>query len=484
MTLRTQQQSTLKVMKKLFSKNILQYTYVFCIVYLVLIFLINPHYVSLGNVLETWAIDRGLVLYKDIASFHFPLGRVTSLILYRLTGWNLQLTPLVGLAIGITNLYLIFKIAKKHFEVIPASIALLFFAFLYWYYGTGISFYHEQQIGIFLTLAVYLIDNPLLVGVTLSLAEFSGQVASPTVAILYLVYIGYIYLKKQKHFLKNLAISIAGLTVVAIPIFIYFYLKNALGDFLFWNIGYYTSYAKETSAFIDLPFLDLAIFFSPLALVLGLILKDYWAEKRPDLVLLASSLITISIIPFTVFSVFHFHHFSYALPLLSIVLGYILNKGDKKLVCIFGIVFSLYICFRLIPWHRDRFVFPTDWTIRNDVRLEDSDYKVISWLKENSSINERILVIGNAMVYIRSNRFPSTRPSHSIPYSWVPFEVVKKEVANNPPVYYLTDKAFTSRLIRDYNHRDMYEFIIHFTDECYKKVLSVDTWTVWKRTCN
>ncbi|MBX4205646.1 hypothetical protein KW795_00440, partial [Candidatus Microgenomates bacterium] len=141
------------------------------------------------------------------------------------------------------------------------------------------------------------------------------------------------------------------------------------------------------------------------------------------------------------------------------------------------------LLFNLLPWHFERIVFPPDMTIRNDISPTDTTGDAIKWLRENTNKNEKILVIGNSIVYIKADRLPSTRPSHSVPFSWVPFPKVKEEILSTPPSYLLIDTNFTSRLKGAYHQMEMYDFANNFMPQCFKEVYEVDTWKILKNNC-
>lgn len=451
-------------------------------IWLVFIFLLNPHYVSLGNVLEAWGINRGLILYKDIASFHLFLGRIPPLILYNITSWDLTLTPFLGLSIAFLNIFIIYKFGKIYFSNLATSISIIFFTIYYWYLGTGISFYHEQLISLFLLISIYLLfeiinskkvlaKNIYLLTAFLILSELSGQVASISVATIALITALVIY-RKDKNFSTHFITFTKTVAIILTPILLYFLSKDALWDFIYWNFLYYEDYASLTSSINELPWNLILIFYSPL--IASLVVR-----KKLGIL----SLINFSTIPFVVFSVFHLHHFTFALPILAITLGFIItyHLKNKLLITILLGINLLYFAQFIIPWHLDRFTFPINLAIRNDIQKGNSDDMLITWLKDNTPKESKILVIGNAMIYVRSDRLPSTRPSHSIPYSWVPFDKVSKEVNEHLPDYLITDSNFTVRLKRDYKIPEMYEFITNLSNTCFTKVYSVDTWIVFKK---
>ncbi|MBX4205645.1 hypothetical protein KW795_00435, partial [Candidatus Microgenomates bacterium] len=315
------------------------------ILFLIFLFLFNPHYISLGNVLEGWGVDQGLVLYKQIASFHLPLGRIPPLILYKIFNWDLRVTPWLGLFIGITNLIVIYKFGKKFLSQQATILSLIFFASTYWYFATGISFYHEQQVGLFLSLAILWFYNIFfskdksnikskfkdlfLLGTFLSITELSGQIASVTVFTLIVISIFYT-VKTKKNWLKKLVYFCVGGIIPLILVALYFYIKNGLWDFIYWNFLYYQDYATLAGSFWDLPFLQVFVLLSPLVASLVLILIALLKKIKVTPQFLIMTIISASTIPFTLFSVFHYHHFTYAFFITVVLLGFLTDSKVKQ----------------------------------------------------------------------------------------------------------------------------------------------------------
>lgn len=468
-----------------------------CVVFVGLIFIFSPHYISSGLVLEAWAIDQNITLYKEIASFHLPLGRFVLLFLNTLTNWNLSLTPFLGLFTAIINLYLIQDFSKKYLSKISSVIALLFFTAFYWYVGTGVMFYHEQLIGLFLTISIitvykdyytkrFTLKSAFIVGLFLSLAGLAGQVSGITVATIFLIYLLLLMFHKLK--ISFFIYYFLGVSIPIAIVSLYFISRHAFFDLIYWNFLYYSDYAKMTGSILGIPRLDLLVFFSPfLVITFGIFLASKEHRKRGLLV--TYLILVLSTIPFIVFSVFHPHHYSYALPIMAIVLGLSLTSIEKsnegrKLPKLFLLAFGFYFIFQIMNWHITHYSLTLDFRIRNDFQKNSSDIEVVNWLIANSDNNTKIFVIGNPLVYVKTNLPPSSRPAHSMPFSWVPFDEIKKEVLISLPKYLITDTNFVVRFARDYNQKEMSDFINDLITKCFKKVYEVDTWQVYEKNCN
>lgn len=468
--------------------------------WLTIIFLYSPHYISSGIILESWAISKGMVLYKDIASFHFPLGRIVTLVLHQLNNWDLRWDPFLGLFVGVTSIILIYYFGKKFLKPAGLILSLLFFTLWFWYLSTGIMFFHEEVIGLFLIIDLTLLfsfikqkvpdfSKLILLGLSLSVTELFGQVASVTVVTFFILALYIIFSKlKGSNAFKALLVLTVGAVIPLIPFIIYFYLNNTLGSFFYWNVLYYVDYESEKASLLELPFLQLLTFFSPILLSLYSLLRS----KHRDFLTFSALIISISSIPFIIFSIFHYHHLSYALPVLALCAGLAVDKLDLKKISnrfIFGIwsAFMLFTLFSIIlPWQFSHTTTSLDFSIRNilDRKVNDPENSMVDWIGANTKPNDKILVIGDSLLYYYSDRLPATRPSQSIPFSWVPFDKVSQEILSHPAKYLIIDQQFLNRLISSYHEERMVDFVNNKLSECYRSAAVFENWQVKENICH
>lgn len=483
-------------------QNSAKITLLLSLFWLSIIFVFSPHYISSGIILESWAISKGMILYKDMASFHFPMGRIVTLILHQLNNWDLRWDPFLGLFVGVASMILIYNFGKKFLKPAGQIISLLFFTLWFWYLSTGVMFFHEEVIGLLLIIDLTLLfsfikqkvpdlSKLILLGLSLSVTELFGQVASVTVATFFLlaVYIIFSKIKGRAAFKAFLGLML-GAVIPLIPFTVYFYLNNALSSFFYWNVLYYVDYESEKASLFELPFLQLLTFFSPILLSLYSLLLI--KSKLWNFFVFSTLIISISSIPFIVFSIFHYHHLSYALPVLALCAGLAVDKLDIKKISsifIFGI-WSAFVLFTLIttilPWQFSHTTTSVDFSIRNilDRKVNDPENSMIDWIDTNTKPNDKILVIGDSLLYYYSDRLPATRPSQSIPFSWVPFDKVSQEILSHPAKYLIIDQQFLNRLISSYHEERMVDFVNNKLSECYQPAAVFENWQIKEYICH
>lgn len=511
--------------------------------WLILIFLFNPHFVELTGVLETWFPAKGLIYYKDFAAYHFPLGRLILLPLHLFSNWNLELDPFVGLAMGIGTLILIYLFGKRFLTPKGTSISLFFFAVFFWFAATGVLFFHEILIGFLIALSIYLLfdvykkgvvipKTAFILGLLLAFAELSGQIATLTLGAIGILLVLLAWRQKQRRMSSILAL-VGGTITPLVILSLYFLSKDALGEFFHYNLTYYLQYAGyQKDSLWALPIRELLAFYIPLIVLLILVGLDFLRRRTTSKNNLLILLLSISTMPFIVFSIYHPHHLNYALPIVAIAAGFAFDSLQcfsllEKKVFSIGVAFFLFVFLTIIvPWHLSRIVFPPSLKIVNDLHQESnesvynfvewtgqkalnlifSEYiaqslftpenqvkkplisgndpilSVVEWLKQNTSPETRIMVMGDSIIYFRSNRLPASRPSKSIPYGWEP-TIIKNEIQEKRSEYWIVSRQFTEQLIHNNRRPDIVDFINQELDMCYKTVVTYEDWEIWQKTC-
>lgn len=465
------------------------------ILFLSSLFLFIPHTIELTGVLETWFPYKGLALYKDIAMFHFPLGRFILIPLHLLSNWNLELDPFVGLGIAIANLMLIYHFGKKYLSKTATSIALIFFAIFFWFFATAILYFHEMLIGLLLTASIILLfqlnkdksistKKAFSFGLLLSLAEFSGQIATPTVFVGVLLAF-YILIKRRTKVLKNSLILVAGFILPFAILSLYFLGKDALWEFIYWNTLYYFTYSASASPFAELPIREILAFYLPLLLLLVLLFCKLATREKISFQTAAIVLLVGSSIPFIIHSVFHPHHLNYPLGILAISAGYSFDglriiKNGKAILIIASAFFMFLGVSTIMPWYAQR-LSPPSLKIVNDVYPGDPMYDAVVWIKQNTSENDRLMVVGDPLFYMRADRVPSSRPAKSIPYSWEPLEQVSSEIRATPPNYWVVDNNAIKRLTQVNLKQNMVDFVNEELKSRYSKRITFKNWEIWER---
>ena len=468
-------------------------------IWLTLIFLFNPHFIESTQVLDNWFTAKGLILYKDIAEFHFPLGRWILLPLHLITNWNLQADPFIALFTGIITLLVIYLFGKRFLSPTGTTLSLIFFNIFFWYFATNISFFHEMLNG-FIHAVIILVFFTLfdekkisnkklfLLGLLFSLSLLVGQIAILTIATEFLLTLAIIFSKSKKIIIKPFIFLCLGTGLPILAISSYFIFNNAFFEFFHWNIIYYfQQYAYHPkSDFFSLPLKELTAFYIPLILLLIFIVKDLINKKILPVKYIYIFLLAASTAPFVFFSIFHFHHCNFALPILSLTFGlsfeYCLFR-NSKIIFLAGVIIILFVLLStIIPWHQQRFISPS-LKIYNDTFPGEKMYEPTIWVRQNTSPETKILVIGDPLFYFRSDRLPSARPSKGLPHGWEPFPEVKREILAKPAGYLIISEQFMNRLKYDYTRIQMVDFIEKELKGCYKQQVEFDDWQIYKRIC-
>lgn len=189
--------------------NYYQYIY-FLIVSLGLLFFFFktlPHLLW-GVMIDTWFISKGLIMYRDFFSSHFPLTTYFSLPFDVLFKWNTQTGSILSLMISFGTLLLIFKTTRQFLSPFTSGLAMLNYSLLYYYFSTAIQISEEAILGLLITLIFYNISSCLqkdsfttakimLIGFLVGLTEMFGQI-STTILITITLFFIFLIIKKQK----------------------------------------------------------------------------------------------------------------------------------------------------------------------------------------------------------------------------------------------------------------------------------------------
>ncbi len=460
----------------------------------VFFFIFIFHLIELPGLLESWWTYKGLIYYKDFATFHFPLGRWILLPFYILTNWNLQTGPTLGLITNITSVTLIYKFGQKYFNKIGTTISIIFFSLFSWYLETGIMFYHEMLVGLLLLITFFYFSNKyslgtvkpasaFLLGFLISITELSGQIVTPT-----LVAFSAIFLVKNPR--KILLFLLGSGTPLAL-LSLYFLTKNAFGEFFKQNFLYYTTYADayQKVPLLSLPLFELFLFYFPLFISIFTIIYLKFVNVKVNFLFLSSNLLLLSTIPFTIFSVFHFHHLSFALPITSISAGFLFseifkNKSTKHFAKLLAILFLLLLSIKLLPWYINSSKLSNIGRIANNLTVGDTMSQTVEWIKENTTSDSTILVAGDTLFYFSANRKPSNKNAYVSPYNWEPLDKTRQDVNQKPPDYWIINRTYFARLIKDYEKQSMVDYIEKSLQDNYSQEAIFDDWEVWKRRAN
>ncbi|QQG43489.1 MAG: hypothetical protein HYW45_00525 [Candidatus Daviesbacteria bacterium] len=458
-------------------------TLIIVLIWHIFIFLKLPHLTWLPGFLNTWFTDQGLILYKDLVDPHFPLSYVIMYPFLKITNWHFETDPILALAVALSSCWGIYYFGRKILSPLSIMIALFFFSVFYWYFSTWVQISQEGIQGLLtIPLVFFLLKLPhklnststLLFGVYIIILGLMGQIITPLIITALAIFI---YFHRS-----HLVSLIIGLSIPIALISLYFLYQGAFYDFFFWNIPYYLTYANLNQTTTgSLPWLDILAFFLPVLLLFILLLTKI--SKVPTIILL---LLSLSTVPMIIFSVFHPHHFLFALPLLSISAGYALPKLIKishfnLLTFIITISVVFYITTYTIPWLTSKFIpgwNPKILTAEKDPKQQEA----IDWLKINTDLNIKILVAGDPLFYFRSERLPANNRFTVLPWHYLPLDQTQKVMVEKPPIFWVIDKNYRERLISGWKTPQIDEFIKNELI-CYKMVFENSEWEIWQKTC-
>lgn len=462
-----------------------------------IVFLKLPHVVWTPSFMGTWFTSKGLIYYRDFIQTHFPLSHLVVYPLLKLFNWNLEIEPIFSFLILILTLIFIYLINKS----ISSSnkgfwISGIFFSTLYWYFSTWVQYSQEALTGLVLTIIFLLLiktylnkvitlRNFFLMGLLLSLAELSGQIASPIVFvfIISILFMLKTKLSDKKRLTKNIFIFALGVLLPIIVVCTYFLIKGVFGDFYYWNIPYYLIYSKLSQARPGaLPIKDIMLFYlPPLILIFSLLTSKWKIDYFPKKILL---ILCISTIPSVIFSVFHPHHFLFGLPLISLSWVYILrgvkNKRLNNIFLLSAIFVTGYLLYSKYPWYKDKLKFGSPTINLSKVTENDTQLGTIAWLNENSTQLDRIIVVGDPVLYYRADRLPANKYFSVLPWHYLPIDKTANEFKQKKPTFWIIDNLYKERLITSWKSPEILKFIDNQLLN-YSMVYKNTEWEIWKR---
>jgi len=477
------------------------------VLFLILTFIFIPHYIELSDVVESWFFAKGLLFYKDFVAYHFPLGKLILLPIHYLTALDLRADPFLGLAIGILTTVFLYKIGILVKNKISIPLSLFFFSIYYWLTATGVQYYHEQLIALLLTITIYCylriklhkhlgIKNLFIIGLLISLTELAGQVVSLTLIVFFILVVYSLFVEKKslQTFILNILSFLAGCLVPFLLLALYFFLKGGLEDFIFSNITYYFIQYSDygNRPILQLP-LYLLAFYLPIFGGLLLFINKKFRNNPDRHIFLFLFFLSLSTLPFVLFSVFHPHHITYALPILSMFAGIVfidLRKYSpsmklitKLLSLLLVSIFILGFVKDVIPWYKNKIKYPATLDVANDLFPGgDGMYNTVEWIKNNTPPAAKILVIGDSLFYLKSNRMPAIKTCKGMEYVWRDLNSIKKEIYATPPAYWIIGMPYLEKLEKVYRQKEVVVFVNRYLKNNYKLVHETGVWQIWKKS--
>lgn len=448
-----------------------------------------------------WFADQGLVMYKDFLNFYFPLSTYFILPFLKATNWSLETGPALSLVIALITLIILFKTAKQFLSPLGTSISLFFFAALFYYFTTAIQYSGEAITGLFLILTMnrtlfFLTSKNqsrdiFIIGILISLTLLFNQISA--LALFVVTIFTLLSIRKS---IKGLLILSTALTLPIFLVSFFFFRQGAFFDLINNNLFYYINYirlARGSGNLLSLPWNEILIFYIPAIVGIYLVtaLKLIPTALRPLLLLLLS--ISIATIPSIIFSVFHRHHFLYALPVLALLFGLVFELGIKstrslgKAVVLLASIFVMYQSLStFFPWYLTRVTSGRNNYIANDILPGDSMHETVTWIKENTQTKDKLLVAGDGLFYFKAERLPSTKFFTVLPWHYKPVNQTAPLIEKSMPDYWVVSHSYLKRISspEGWNSPDIAEFIRGQLENCYKKKATFPDWEIWQKNCS
>lgn len=469
------------------------------ILWQLLVFIKLPHLTWIPGFLNTWLYQQGLIPYKDFVDPHFPLSYLMMYPWLLLTNWHWETDPILALVIAILTLITIYYFGQRMLKTSGLIVALIFFSIYYWYFSTWVQISQEAIQGLMiLPLLFFLLRSAsrlislkaaFFFGVGVAVLELTGQIVTPTAAIMLIILVALVVKQvgRSKKLTKYLLSLAAGLLLPVTVVSSYFAFRGALGDFFFWNISYYLTYAKLSQVNPGIPpWSDILIFSSSLVvLALALISKQLPQSRRSSIWIVF--LLGLVSLPAITLAIFHPHHFLFALPIMALAVGLATQIAwEIPKLKLIGL-----LMLGLILWQAGSIVLPnltsrfiTGWQPRVLTAGQDlNQQQAIDWLVTHPSKHSRILVVGDPLFYFRSNRLPANSRFTVLPWHYLPLGESKKVIDQQPPTFWVIDKNYLQRLVTGWKTPQIAEFIEDELSRCYQQVFSNLEWLVWERRC-
>lgn len=402
-----------------------------------------------------WFFENGLLMYRDIIYHHPPLPLFILLGASKILGNTEWMLRIVSYFLALGFCYSVYFLARR----IQRNVAVVaLFLLVVTFFPIASNFNLEEMLAsLFSVLAAafffhyrktrtltFLITSGACVGA----AVMSKQIAVGTIPAMMVVLLYDQWKNKPRVILYNLIKStlflVGGIFLIVIPCILYFYLRNGLSDFFYWNIIYnLTVYPKAYAQYSPVADWTEAMkngLWILLAVVSGIILffkKKNQVEMRKKLMFLLVA--TSSFLPALLPS-FHTYKFlsMYPYPLLLLALAVVHLTYIKRYM--FIVVALAFFIVPLKVFYVDFFLpfFPTSEFIRE--YGEDAE-NVMKWLTNNTYNKERVVNLGHHYITTKTRLLPHNKYMAPFPWLLLPFDQSSDDIMADPPRIVIVDNA-------------------------------------------
>jgi len=441
-----------------------------------------PYAVWFFALTQNWFSENGLVLFRDVIYHHTPfplfflfslskfLGntpemlRFASFLLTIFFGYGVYLTgkqisqKIGATALGLFSITFLPLFDNFHIEEMFASILSLYAVFFF------LKFWQNRSFSwLFLT------------GFSTALGLMSKQVIIGIVPAFIIATLWYLSKKRESisFFLKGSSFFLLGFSLTITPFILYYFFNQALSDFFYWNVIFnLTTYPQQSipyglkEGFQNGSWLFLAII--PAALL--------WRQEELNIEirfkLLIITLATVFLLPsllpsFLSYKILAFY--PYPLFLWAILWQF---RG-KKLIIPFLIAGLILF---LIPAK----TFYLDYLPQNLFQKEliidygQNELKVVDWLLENTTAEEKIMNLGHHYITTLAQRLPANKYVYLFPWLVMPYDKSTQEILADPPRVVILD----NQTILDFPSLNQWPFLSHLRSD-YQVVAAYETYEIF-----
>lgn len=456
------------------SDKFLNFFFIFCILFVIIGFVILPKSSWGEGVVYTWFMSKGLFMFKDFASQYFPTLFIFIYWLHKIFGFNPTLTIVLSPLNNILLFYLVYFASKKWLRGWYRILPLAFL--LFWNVLISASNFHTNPFlgtvmfgSLILWISWYKKPKKLtaaLLGFLLAVALTSHQMVIFFVGIVSLSLIFEAFKKKDK--IGSVFVAFISFLIPIVGIVYWLLVHSAWNEFYFWNIKWYFIDRGYTFDRLGRNPLEVLILFSVVAPILLMILALLRKKVGNGFTKRQLMFISLAAATFPVtfwFATMQYVRESSCIAIFSFLLGWgiqLLTLGKRrleattKLVILIVVVLNIASLFMwVIPKYHGMLQRPWKYNVITKVYKDDPMSDVIIWLRNNTRSNDKLFILSNKIIFFESDRLPSSnRSAAALPFQWMPIESFKEEIQKNPPSYWVVDEGQYQRFI-DFGYRDL-----------------------------
>lgn len=432
---------------------------------------------------QNWFMDNGLILYRDVIYHHTPLPLFLIYFFSKIIGdtpFMLQITSFLLTATLGYSIYFTGKLLSSKIGNISLLIFILSFFAIFQNFNI-----EEMTAAIFTLLSTYFLLKfwrtksyvlLFLSGLSAGLGIMGKQVTVGLIPVVIIITVIHTIKNKEQLsiILKKNCIYCCGIFLSVLPFVGYFFINNALYDFIYWNIIFnLTEYPKQSAPYGLKEGISTGgwLFFSIIPGTILLFKKNLKLYFHSGLLIfiLTAIFISPSLLPsFLTYKILPF--FAYLVLLWAITFQYIKEKIILVLMII-GIILFL-------PLAKSFYVdyLPSDISFKSNYILDygENELNVVKWIASNTSEKERIVNLGHHYITTLSKRLPANKYVYLFPWLVSPYEVSTREILKKPPRVVILD----NKTISDFPELREWPFLNYLRNN-YKPTAKFGTYEIF-----